>query len=251
MKIDLNEALDTLDSMRELDSEEGVANALLLVAVAYLERGKAELAAEPLEEAYYYCRKLDNQPGRAHVSLRQGQMELSQGRPGESAAKYREALEVFQGAGDIPGQVTALEGLAQALTAGDDQARAIEALEQALALVEQGDDQVALVLLRQYVAPLYRHLGRHEEALDAYLEMGRGAQALGDLQRVALALLGAGAMQAQTGRTGVALKNLGQARRAFSELGQATLAEQVGQEIARLEAALGSPSPDSQEDGDA
>jgi tetratricopeptide (TPR) repeat protein len=241
LKIDLNEALDTLDNMRELDSEEGVANALLLVAVAYLERGKADMAGELLDEAYYYCRKLDNDLGRAQVSLRQGQMELLLGRPGEATAKYSEALEVFQASDDLSGQVGALEGLAQALAADGDLAGAAAALEQALELAAQGNDPVARVLLNQYLAPLYRRLDKHEEALKAYLEMGQGAQGLGDLQRVALALVGVGTMQALTGRPGAALKNLEQAQRAFKELGLATLADQVEQEIARLCADQTSP----------
>ncbi len=251
LKIDLNEALDQLENMRELDSDEGVANALLKVAMAYLERGKAEMAAEPLEEAYYYCRRLDNDLGRAHVSLRQGQMELLLGQPVQAAAKYRQALEVYQSQQDIAGQVSALEGLAQALAVGGSPDQAAPALEQALALTAGHGDQVAAVLLRQYLAPLYRQMGRYEDALEVYLAMGQAAQELGDLQRVALALVGAGSMQAQTGRTGVALKNLEQAQRAFTELGQATLASQVEQEMARLRAAQPSPSPETLEGRDA
>lgn len=234
MKIDIEEALNQLDSMRELDSDEGVANALLKVAVAYLERGRAALAGEPLEEAYYYCRKLDNDLGRAHVSLRQGQMELMLGRAAEAVAKYREALEVYEAQDQPSGQVGALEGLAQALAASGDIGGAVRSLEQALELADRAGDKVALVLLRQYLAPLYRHLDQPEQALEVYLAMGRLAQELGDVQRVALALVGVASMQAVTGRTGAALKNLEQARRAYQELGQLARARQVEQEMARL-----------------
>ncbi|CAO0822311.1 hypothetical protein DFAR_2940014 [Desulfarculales bacterium] len=70
--------------------------------------------AMPLGEAYYYCRKLKNDLGRAHVSLRQGQMELLGSRPAEAAAKYREAWELYQFRENIPGQVAVLKGLTQA-----------------------------------------------------------------------------------------------------------------------------------------
>ncbi|MBI4800299.1 MAG: tetratricopeptide repeat protein [Desulfarculus sp.] len=250
MKIDLEEALNQLDSMRELDSDEGVANALLKVAVAYLERGRAALATEPLDEAYYYCRKLDNDLGRAHVSLRQGQMELLLGRFPEAVAKYREALEVFESQEHPSGQVGAMEGLAQALAAAGDAAGAAASLEQALELAGQAGDKVALVLLRQYLAPLYRHLDMPEQALEVYLEMGRLAQELGDVQRVALALVGVASMQAVTGQTGAAQRNLAQAHRAYQELGQMARARQVEQEMARLRAAGEGQSSDNQEVSD-
>lgn len=236
MKIDLSKALGDLEAMREVDSDEGVANALLVVAVAYLERGKAEMAAEPLDEAYYYCAKLENDRGRAQVSLRQGQMELQRRQAPAAQAKYREALEVFEAQEDVSGQVEALDGQAQALALDGQTEVAAQSLERAVALAGAGGDQVAAVLLRQYLAPLYRNLERYEDAIDTYLEMGRSAQVLGDLQRVALALVGAGSMQALTGRIGVALKNLEQAQRAFKELGLAALAAQVAQEMTRLRA---------------
>ncbi|CAO0822312.1 hypothetical protein DFAR_2940015 [Desulfarculales bacterium] len=61
------------------------------------------------------------------------------------------------------------------------------------------------------MASLYRQVGRLEEVLEAYLEIRQAAQALGDLQRAALTLVGASVLQAQTGRQGPALKNLEQA----------------------------------------
>lgn len=234
MKVNLDEALNLLDQMREADSDEGVANALMRVAVAMLDRGKAEMALEHLDEAHYYCQRLDNQEGRAQVCLRQAQAEHQLGRFEAAEAKLREAMDIFVAGEHVMGRVNTLERLAQVLADAGRDGEAIACLEEALDLVGPQGDPVARVLLSQYLAPLQRRQGLLEQALDTYIRMGSLAQELGDMQRVGLALVGAGGMQAQLRRKTSAFKNLEQAERLFKELGQAGLAQQVQAQLAVL-----------------
>ncbi|MCA1905481.1 MAG: hypothetical protein LDL11_02675 [Desulfarculus sp.] len=234
VKIDLNQALDELDAARGLDREELVANALLKVGVAYLERGRLDQAAEALDEARHYCAKLDNPTGAAQVDLRLAAIDQGRGDLAAAAGRLKGALATFAAAGEIPGQVTALERLAQLLALAERWEEAAACLERALELISGAGDKVAEVVLNQNLAPMLRRTGQTARSLAAYERMGLAAQELGDHQRLALALVGVGSLQAEAGSLGPALKNLAQAEAVYRELGQHTRANQVRGEILRL-----------------
>ena len=102
MKINLDKALEELEAMRQLDSDEHVANALFTVAVARMERGHLEEAWEALDEAAYLCGKLDNEAGLAQVRVRLGELEAMRGNLGDAEENLRRALAFFSGADDAP-----------------------------------------------------------------------------------------------------------------------------------------------------
>lgn len=249
MKINLDTALNELEAARRLDQDEIVANSLFTVAVAYMDRGRFDEAAEALDEARHLCRKLENQSGEAQVALRQADLALARRDPEAAAQAGGEALALFTAEGDVAGQVNARERLAAALGALGRDEEALPHLETAVDLLVQAGDRVGEVLLRQRLAPLYRGLGRLPEALAAYEALGRAAEAVGERQRVALALVGVGTIAAEMGRLKAALKALDQAREVYLGLGQGARADQVRQEMIRL-AALVPPelSPGSSPD---
>lgn len=236
MKIDLEDALARLEDARFEDLDEAVANALFLVAVAYLERGRHEQALEHLDEAEYLCRKLENPDGLAHVELRMAQALLNRGELTQSEERVRHALAHFQAKNEITNQVTSLELLAQVLERQDRRQEAAEALEQGLAMMEEGQDPVGQVLMVQQLAPIYRALGELDKARAAYARLGRLADAMGDHERVALALVGLGSCLAGLGELERSLEALDQAREVYLELGQKQRAAMVVAEMARLRA---------------
>lgn len=239
MKINLDAALDDLDAARQIDQDEVVANALFTVAVAYMDRGRFDEAAEALDEAHYLCGKLDNQIGQAQVALRLADLALNLKDHGAAQERAAEALGLFEACGDIAGQVNSRERLAAALAAAGRDEEALPHLETAVALVTEAGDKVGEVLLRQRLAPLYRALGRLPQALTAYEDLGRAAEAIGERQRVALALVGLGTIAAEMGRLKAALAALDKARAVFTGLGQNTRAAQVQEEMIRLAAQAG------------
>jgi tetratricopeptide (TPR) repeat protein len=234
MKINLEQALQDLDAMRQMDSDEGVANALFTVAVAYLDRGKADDAWEALDEAGYLCRKLENEPGLAQVNLRLGEVELVRGNLPLAEESLRAALDFFVAQDDAPGRTGALERLGRVLIEGRRLAEAARVYEEALELCLAGNDDVGEVLMTQYLAALYRNLDRREEAVVAYDNLRRAAEALGDRQRVALALVGVGTCLVELGKVQPGLEAMAQAAQEYADLGQMTLAEQVRAEMERL-----------------
>jgi len=236
LKIDLEDALARLEDARFEDLDEAVANALFRVAVAYLERGRHQEALEHLDEAEYLCRKLENPDGLAQVELRMAQALLGQGELAKSEERTRRALAHFQAKGEVANQVTALELLAQVLERQQRTQEAAEALEQALEIMEAGQDQVGQVLLVQQLVPLYRALGWWDKARAAYVRLGRLADAMGDSERVALALVGLGSCLAELGELPRSLEALDQAREVYLELGQKKRAAMVVAEMARLRA---------------
>jgi tetratricopeptide (TPR) repeat protein len=242
MKINLDSALMDLDAARQLDQEELVANTLFTVAVAYMDRGRLDEAAEALDEARYLCAKLENQAGQAQVALRQADLALARQDFALAEKPAAEALEIFEAVGDLAGRVSARERLAAALSALGRHAEALPHLETAVALLTEAGDRVGEVLLRQRLAPLYRGLGRLPEAVAAYEALGRAAEAVGERQRVALALVGLGTCAAELGRLKAALAALAQAREVYLGLGQGARADQVQEEMIRL-AALAPEDP--------
>ena len=234
MKLDLQEALENLHYMREEDSEEGVANALFKVGMAYLQRGRTQEAAEPLDEAYYLCRKLENPVGLAQVCLARARLHQAEKDHAQAEQWSRQALEIWEGQGDQSGVLQALEALAQALDGLGQWPQAAASLERALLITQEAEDQVGQILMMQRLAPLYRSMERWGDALNAYLALGRMADAAGDRQRVALSLVGVGNMEAILEHKPQAALAFSQACGVFTELGQQTLAAQVRREAERL-----------------
>ena len=235
--MNLGQELDRLQEMRAIDSDEGVANALLRVGVAFLERGRLEEAFDPLDEAYYLCNKLENPAGLAQVALRLAQVAEARSDHDRARELLRQALGIFVDQGDQAGRLTALERLAGLEAQAGRPEAAAELLEEGLALLAERGDRVGLILFTQYLAPLYRGLERWTEAEQAYRDLGRMADQNGDTQRVALALVGLGTVAAHTGRPAEALEAMEQAAQVYRGLGQNTLAEKVDQERAALAAA--------------
>lgn len=233
-KIDLEDALCTLEDMRHEDIDEGVANALLKVGVAYLERGKDDLAFEALDEAYYLCKKLENHAGRAQVCLRLADVAWLRGNWLRAEELLREALVVFERDNDVAGCLSTFERLCETLTRAGSYEQAKECLMQALTIAEKKKDLVGRLFLLQRLAPLYRNMELLPEAEKTYRELGRLAHEMNDPQRVALALVGMGTCQAEQDRKKEARELLIQARDVFQSLGQLNRASQVEDEMRRL-----------------
>ena len=236
MKIDLEDALASLEDARHEDIDEAVANALFKVGVAYLERKRLTEAAEALEEAEYLCRKLENHEGLAQINLRAAGLDFAEGRFDRAAERLRASLVFFEEKKDISAVLIAKERLAHALAEGNRPGEAAQCLEEALTLLAGGGDPVAELLLVQQLGPLYRNLERWDLARKAYARMGALADGLGDSQRVALALLGIGACLAQAGDKDGALLALEQSRDEFAQLGQLARAKMVQNEMDQLRA---------------
>ena len=236
MKIDLEDALATLEDMRHEDSEEGVANALFRVGVAYLERSRVSEADEALDEAYYYCKKLENPSGLARICLRWAEVALLQEQVQLAEERLSEALAVFEKENDQTGVVGALERLGRVCAHAGRDEEACAHFERALNICAKGGDQVGQLLFSQYTAPLLRRRGLLKEAAKSYASMGDLARAKGDHMREALAWVGVGTCRAEAGDIEGGVANLGQAKKIFTSLGQLSRAEQVQSEIERFSA---------------
>lgn len=234
MKINLEDALSSLEDARHIDVDEAVANALFRVGVAYLERDRVDEAYEALDEAYYHCRKLENQAGQAQVCLRLAEVAAARSDYPGSLELLHEALKIFRDLNDREGQAGALERLGRISTAGGQESQAVAYFEQALEITTEGGDEIGQMVLYQHLAPLFRRLDRHQEAQNAYRNLGRLADALGDSQRVALALVGIGSCLVSLHRENEAVEAFNQAKILYNELGQLQLASQVEAEISRL-----------------
>ncbi|MCB2228644.1 MAG: tetratricopeptide repeat protein [Desulfarculaceae bacterium] len=236
MKVDLTQALESLDEARLLESDEGTANALFKVGVGYLQRGSLDAAAEALDEALHLCTKLENPVGRGQVLLRLAELAAAANQPEAALERLSQAEESFRSIPDQAGLASALERKGNLLEAQGDLEGAAGALEEALRLAQEAGDELSQLLLYQYLAPLYRKAGHAETALEAYRRLGVLCQALNDPQREALALVGVGALLAQRGDVEEADQALAGAQELFHRMALPQQAKQVAAERERLKA---------------
>lgn len=234
MNIDLEDALASLEDARYEDQDELVANALFKVGEAYLQRRRLEEAFEALDEAEHYCRQMDNQDGLAQVNLRLARLQLMRGYHDSGLKRVDAALAHFTAQKEEPRRLSALELKYQLLASAGSLEEAALCLEEALAMVEDAGDDVGRILFGQYLAALLRQLGRQDEALAHYRQVGLLAHKLGDYQRVALASVGVGTITAEKGDEKLSRAAFGQAREIFESLGQLKRAGQVQAEMERL-----------------
>lgn len=234
MSVNLKDALDQLQEMRHHDSEEGVANALFRVGVGYLQRGKIDQADEALDEAYYLCGKLENKLGLAHVAKHQAVIAEKRGQEDEALEKLEEALAIYQEHDQSQFVYDAKEMKSRLLHLAGRSEESAELLASMLADAQAANDEITSLLLLQYLAPVLRSLGRLEEALANYRLYGALAEKLNEPQRVALAYVGVGTLEAQLGRPHIAVGALEEAAKAFESLGMPEQVAQVKNEILRL-----------------
>lgn len=234
MKINLQDAIGLLQEMRDVDSEEGVANALFKVGVAYLQRNRLDQAAEALEEAHYLCGKLENWLGQAHVAQKQAELALARGQFAEALTALDQALAVFaqQASPDVYFQ--AMDLRSRLLERDGRGQEAADTLLGILAEADKAGDEVSAMLLLQHLGPIQRRLGQLAQALTTYRRYGALAQKLGEPQSEALAYVAVGTLEAQLGRPAVALGALNRAVIAFEGLGMLQKARDVQREIERL-----------------
>lgn len=234
VKIDLGQALDNLQQMRAEGSEEAVANALFMVALAQMQKGRSDPAAQALDEAMELCRKLGNLSGQGQVLLRRAELAQGAGELPTALEGLNQALACFEQAGDAPGRAAALERRARLQQECGDLAGASRSLEGALSLALEAGDELSQMLLNQYLASLYRQQKRNDEALAAYRRLGALSQKTNEPQREALALVGVGTLLAQEGRASEAKLAFRGAEEVFKRLGQPKQAQEVARERRRL-----------------
>ncbi len=234
MKVKLEEALNQLQNARAAENDQGIANALFVVGVGYMQKERWDAAAGALDEALELCQQLGNFAGQGQVLIRQAELAAQQEKPSQALELLERARAAFAEISDPAGQANALEKRANFLESTGDLAGAARALEEALELALGAKDELSQLLLNQYLAPLYRRLDRADAALEAYRRLGYLSQRLGEPQREALALMGVGTLLLQAGNQAEGLQALDKAREMYAELGQAKLAAQVKQEMDRL-----------------
>ncbi|MCB2192937.1 MAG: tetratricopeptide repeat protein [Deltaproteobacteria bacterium] len=234
MKIDLGQALDNLQQMRAEGGKESIANALFVVGMAQMQKGRPAPAKQALDEALELCRELGNRSGEGQVLMRLAELAQQAGDLGPAKGMLDQALESFVQAQDDPGRAAALERRARLFQETGDLGEAAASLEEALALAGRAGDELSQMLLNQYLAPVYRGLEQNDKALEAYRRLGALSQKNNEPQREALAMVGVGTLLAAKGQADEAEKAFLGAEEVFKRLGQPKQAEVVAAERHRL-----------------
>ena len=238
MHIDLEDALERVEEMRDADSDEGVANALMRLGLAYVQRKKLNLAAEAFDETHYICKKLENIPGQAQVCLHMAEVEMGRNQLDPAGDWLAKALKLFREIKDVSGQIDSLEMQSQLMLRLGREKEAISRLKQALDILEKhGGDEIAKVLVLTHLASIHRYMANWDQAGRTYQQVLDLSYALGDQDRTAFALVGVGTCLVLSGKVEEGNRALGEAEELYQKLGQISRAEQVRAEMERLGAA--------------
>lgn len=177
--------LEELAEEAPADRERIAAERLMTEAAVLNRRGGADnkrLAAARYEEVAQRWRALGRRPEEARCKLALGGIDRALGQPGPALDLYHQALELFTGLADEPGQAAAWSGIGLARTAlgkASGTSGAAAAQRQALALErrlgrlsEEGKALNNLGLALHTQGDLREALGFYQQALDAFARAG-------------------------------------------------------------------------------
>lgn len=178
------------DLRRELADTVGEAKALANLASTYLDQGRYVKALELYQRARAQLDSIQPSPPRetgailTHIGSLYG--ELGQY---EKALEYhREALRVYEDAGDLSGQAAAHHNIGYTRAEQRDYAAAIPAFEKALAIREKQGDRFGQAETLNSLGFTWNEIGESDKAIEALDKALKVFQDLGDLRLAAATL---------------------------------------------------------------
>jgi tetratricopeptide (TPR) repeat protein len=163
-----DEALELVD--REIKarqaSGDGPGEAVALCALGEINAmlNRYEEARRAYQEAQSVFARVGDHAGEAEVWLDLGKSEWISSKNEEARAHFRQAREIFAHIGDLKKQGECLNWLAYCFDAKKETDSAVEAYEESLALCRRAEHAEGAVTAISRLVPLYRRLGRHDEA---------------------------------------------------------------------------------------
>jgi tetratricopeptide (TPR) repeat protein len=175
------------------------------MGLAYLDMGKAEVAAGYFEKALQLARETGNQMGEGAALGNLGNAYLSLGDARQAIGYYEQQIEITREIDDRRGEGAALGGLGIAYLNLGDARRAIGYYEQHLAIAREIGDRHSEGISLSNLGIAYKNLGDMHRAIGYYEQTLVVVHEIGDRR-------GEGAVLSNLG---IAYKNLGDTRRSI------------------------------------
>jgi tetratricopeptide (TPR) repeat protein len=188
------------------------------IGLAYVDIGKAELAAGCFEKTLALAREIGDREGEGVALGNLGNTSLSFGDAQRAIGYYEQQIEIMREIGDRRGQGTALGNLGQAYAALGYAHRAIGYYEQSLEIARAISDRLGEGVALTNLGNAYENLGDFRKAIKYHEQRLKIARAIGDRRGEETALV----------NLGNAYENLGDSRQAIEYHRQSLV---IGREI--------------------
>jgi DNA-binding SARP family transcriptional activator len=158
-----------LAAARREGDQAGQATVLRGLGLAYAGLNEFDDARSRYLLALDLFSRIGDHAGQGMTCLSLGWLAGAQGRHAEALGYYRQCLRHFQATGQLSGQAKALNSIGWHLVEQQsDYAQALTHCRQALAIHEVLGDRNSQAHANDSLGYIYRHLGRHREAVECY-----------------------------------------------------------------------------------
>lgn len=226
-----------LDAAQQVNSLLGRANALVGLGDVYLTQGDYLRAADNYQQVMTIAEKLKSQEGIAAVSVKLGNIHYYEGNFPQAMEYYQTSAKLYEKLGSTQEIAYPLLSIGNAYFAQNNYAQALLYFQQSLRVYEQIFDKAGTAYVLNRIAEVHAAQDRFGEALDFYQRSLRLQEELGLKSMTALSLNGIGDIRYREGNYPEAVKVASEATRlaregnapnilwkALTALGQAHLA---------------------------
>jgi tetratricopeptide (TPR) repeat protein/predicted Ser/Thr protein kinase len=209
----------SLEIKQKIGDKRGMAVSLDQIAQIEQTIGKPDDAAAHYQQELKIEKEIGDQSGMARALTNYGDLEQAQGRYDQALDATKQALQIYMTLSDQTDQVTALNNIGNIYFKKGQYTDALTNFQQALQLQEKMTNPGNLAMVLNNIGQSYQKLGQYDKALASYLKTVETARKAGDRFWIAGASESMGGLFGIEGRYGAALKAAEESYRNMQQLG--------------------------------
>ncbi|MFH1859894.1 MAG: tetratricopeptide repeat protein [bacterium] len=227
---------EALEISREIGDRMGESVALNGIGTVYQSMGESQDALKYMQEALGISREIGNYMVESTALSGIGMVYQSLGEP-QNALKYaREALEISRAIGDRMAESIALNSIGLVYRSLGEPQNALKYAQEALEISRAIGDRAIESSALNGIGLVYQSLGEPQDALKYLQEALEISREIGNCMAESTALSNIGLVYQSLGELQHALKYSKEALEIFEKIGAVEMAEDMKQEIIKLEA---------------
>jgi len=225
---------DDLDFARAEGDRVAEARALHEIGRIYLDEKVYDAAEEFLSQCAQLCRESGQPEDLARSLIDLGDLALRQEKVDSAEELFRESLKIYQDMGLPQGQAWVLDRMADLVVKRENWDEALDHALKGLDLCQKDDDKVGAIYFLEKIIPLYKAKGAAADVEASYRELITLAEKLGDLDRMALGLVGLADVYERQDDPGKAVPYLEMAHDIYLRLGKEKEAGFIREHLERM-----------------
>jgi tetratricopeptide (TPR) repeat protein/predicted Ser/Thr protein kinase len=210
----------SLDIKQKIGDKRGTAVSLDQIAQIEQTLGKPDDAAKHYQQELQIEQDIGDQSGMARALTNYGDLEQSQGHFDQALEATKKALQIYMSVSDQTDQATALNNVGNIYFKKGQYTDALTNFQQALTLQERMSNPSNVAMVLSNMGQSYQKLGQYDKALANYLKALDTARKNGDKLWIAASSDSMASLFEIEGRYGAALKATEESYKNMQQLGQ-------------------------------